>query len=243
MISDLAVVQTNSIGKNVWIGEFAIVRPNVTIGNDVVIHANAVINPGVIIGNGVEIFPGAYLGKEPKGIGVLARQPVFERRLVVGSHTSIGPYAIIYYDVEIGENTLIGEATSIREQSRIGSYCVLGRFNAINYNTHIGNHTKVLDFCAFPGNCRVGESVFISAHVCGLNDNSFGKEGYTELNVVGPTIENGASIGAGAILFPKIIIGKNAIVGAGSVVTKNVEPGTIVMGIPARCVRQNIPKI
>jgi acetyltransferase-like isoleucine patch superfamily enzyme len=66
------------------------------------------------------------------------------------------------------------------------------------------------------------------------NDNAIGSRSYSEELFKGPTIEDGAMIGAGATLLPRITIGKGAIVGVGAVVTKDVAPGSIVMGVPAK---------
>src|SRR5687768_12798870 len=102
-----AVVETDAIGINVRIGEYSVIREGARIGNDVTIHPHVIVESGVTIGDGVEIFPGCYIGREPKGAGVLARQPHFERRIVIGPNCSIGPLAVIYYDVVIGEQTLV----------------------------------------------------------------------------------------------------------------------------------------
>ena len=72
-ISARAVVETEAIGADVTIAEFAVVRSDVTIGNRVVIHPHVVIESGVRVGDNVEIFPGAYIGKVPKGAGALSR--------------------------------------------------------------------------------------------------------------------------------------------------------------------------
>jgi acetyltransferase-like isoleucine patch superfamily enzyme len=236
-ISPRAVVETTSIGTNVRIYEFAVVRANVRIGNDVVIHPHVVINDGTEIGDGVEVFPGAVVGKEPKGAGALSRTPVFERIVSIGNQSSIGPHCVIYYDVRIGEHTLIGDGASIREQCTIGNRTVIGRHVTINYNVQIGNGVKIMDHSWMAGNMRIGNSAFISGGVLTSNDNAIGKHGYSDDHVFGPTIEEGAMIGVGAKLLPNIVIGKNAVVGAGSVVTKSVEAGTVVMGVPATFVR------
>src|SRR5712664_1295708 len=109
MISPHAIVESNELEKGTSVGEFAIVRAGVSIGENVVIHPYVLINSGATIGSGVEIFPGTIIGKEPKGAGALARTPTFERRIVVGDGCSIGPNAILYYDVEVGDQTLIGD--------------------------------------------------------------------------------------------------------------------------------------
>ncbi len=236
MISDKSIVETETIGNNVIIMEFAVVRQGVIIGNDVIIHPNVVIESGVVIDSNVEIFPGTYIGKVPKGIA-LARQPEYIEHVVIGANCCIGPNAVIYYDVEIGENTLVGDGASIREQCRIGSGCTVGRYVTINYATTIGNGTKIMDLTCITGKCKIGSNVFVGHCVVSANDNAIGKLGYEDSRIKGPTIEDGASIGIGAILLPDITIGENAVVGAGSVVTKDVPESAVVMGIPAKVIR------
>jgi len=233
MIHPTAIVSVSAqIGKDVKIGAHCYIE-DVVIGDNVVIHPNVVIYQGVKIADGVEIFPGAFIGKEPKGAGAVARQPVFERRIIIGRNCSIGPNAVIYYDVEIGENTLLGDGASIREQCRIGSHCILGRNVAVNYHTTIGNRTKIMDNTHITGNCTIGDDVFISMMVGTANDNVV-RGDFDEKRLIGPTIEDSAVIGLGALLLPGVRIGTGAIVAAGSVVTKNVAPKTLVVGVPAR---------
>ena len=237
MISKTAVVETEDVGSGVSLGEFVVVRAGARIGNDVVIHPHVVIEAGVVIGDGVEVFPGAYIGKEPKGAGATVRESEFEKQVSIGANCSIGPNAVIYYGVSIGENTLIGDAVSILEQCRIGSRCVISRNVTINYNATIGDRTKVMDGTHVTGNCRVGNDVFISVMVGTTNDNAMGQEGYSDESTLGPTVGDGARIGAMANLLPGVTVGEGAVVGASALVTKRVEARTVVMGVPARFVR------
>jgi len=227
-----AVVQTEDIGDNVEIMEFAVIREGVRIGNHVIIHPFVVIESGVVIGDNVEIFPGSYIGKVPKG-AALARKPDYHKHIEIQANCSIGPNAVIYYDVQIGENTLIGDGASIRERCRIGSNCILSRYVTVNYATTVGNGTKIMDSTHITGKCSIGDNVFISICVGSTNDNAIGKLGYQEARIKGPTIEDGVAVGAGAMLMPGITIHENAIVGAGSVVTKDVPTRAVVMGSPA----------
>jgi len=232
LISDKAVVATSAVGKDVEIREFAIVREGAVIGDRVIIHPFVVIESGAVIGDDVEIFPGSYIGKVPKG-PALARKPEYEPWVKIGPGCTIGPNAVIYYEVEIGQNNLIGDGASVREKCKIGSNCILSRYVTVNYASTIGNNTKIMDSTHITGKCRVGDNVFISLLVGSTNDNAIGKLGYEEDRVVGPTIEDGAAIGVGALLMPGVVIHQNAVVGANSVVTKDVPAGAVVMGSPA----------
>lgn len=231
-LHETAVISTEAkIGANVSIGPFAVIGA-ARIGDNSIIHSHVVISDGVEIGKDVEIFPGALIGREPKGAGAASRPVEFVKWLKVGNQCSIGPHAILYYDVEIGEQTLIGDGASIREQCRIGSRCIISRYVTVNYNTIIGDRVKVMDLTHLTGNMVLQDDCFVSCLVATVNDNVI-RKGFGD-HVVGPVIEEGAIVGGGAILLPATRIGKDAFVGAGSVVTKNVEPRSQVAGIPAR---------
>jgi UDP-3-O-[3-hydroxymyristoyl] glucosamine N-acyltransferase len=225
------------IGDNVKIGHGVFIDDDVIINNDAVIHPNVVIYPGVTVGAGTEIFPGAFLGKEPKGAGATARSPEFSRQINIGTNCSIGPNAVIFYDVTIGNNTLLGDGASIREKCRIGSYCILSRYVTVNYATTIGDRTKVMDNSHITGKTRIGNDVFISVMVGTTNDNVI-RAGYEEDRILGPHIEDHVVVGVGASFLPAVRIGAGATVAAGAVVTRNVEANTLVAGVPAKFVRR-----
>jgi acetyltransferase-like isoleucine patch superfamily enzyme len=237
-ISDLAVVETENIGNDVTIHEYAVVRKNVKIGDEVVIHPFVVIEENVEIGKGVEIFPGSYIGKVPKSIGLTARKITYEPWVRIGDECAIGPNAVIYYQVEIGSNTLIGDGASLREQVRVGSKCVIGRYVTVNYNTTIGDNSKIMDVTHITGNCKVGNHVFIGMLASTVNDNDLISREYREGQVVGPTIDDNATIGSSAVILAGINISEGGYVGANSVVTKDVDEYTLVVGSPARFIRK-----
>lgn len=233
----MAVVNTDRLGSNVRIEAFALVHADAVIGDDVVIHAHAVIAAGVVLGDGVEVYPGAFVGKEPKAPGTLLRAPVYEAQVTIGAHSLIGPNAIIYYDVEIGERTLIGDGASIREQCRIGRECKIGPNAAFNYNVQMGDGSQVSQLTHVAGNTVIGRRVFIAAGVSMANDRCFGRAVPDELQRIGPRVEDGCRIGPGAVLLPGVKIGPDAIVGAGAVVDNDVPTGTLALGVPARFAR------
>lgn len=238
MISPHAIVETRDIASDAHVAEFAVIRAGASLGAGVRIHPHAVIESGVRLDDGVEVFPGAFIGKEPKGAGATARAIEFERRVFIGRGTSIGPHAVIFYDVEIGPGTLVGDGASIREQCRVGSGCIISRYVTVNYNTRIGDRTRIMDLTHITGNCVIGDDVFISVLVSTANDNEMVTRRYEEGKVVGPRIGSRVSIGEGACILPGVTVGDGALVGAGSVVTKDVEPLALVIGVPARFVRK-----
>nr|WP_116370133.1 DapH/DapD/GlmU-related protein [Cupriavidus taiwanensis] len=229
IVSDKAV-----IAKNVTIGPFSVIG-EAHIGEGAIIHGHVSIENGVILGKGVEVFHGALIGKEPKGAGATARIPEFRRRIEIGDECSIGPNAVIFFDVTIGSRTLLGDGASIRENCRIGSFCIISRYVTINYDTIIGDRTKIMDNSHITGKAIVGNDVFISVMVGTTNDNLI-TAGFGD-HIRGPVIEDRAVIGVGASLLPAVQIGTGAVVAAGSVVTKDVKPSTLVAGIPARFVK------
>lgn len=235
-ISNGAVVETDNIGEDSVIAEFAIVRRGVKIGRNVIIHPFVVIESGTVIGDGVEIFPGTHIGKEPKTAGALAREPMFDRHVSIGERCCIGPNAVIYCDVEIGDSTLIGDGASVREHCRIGSKSVLGSHATLGDDVVIGSHTKVLNHCTLAGTMRVGNNVFISNDVQTANDNQFGRKGWRADQNRAPIVEDNAMIGVGAILLPGITVGKGAIIGSGAIVTASVKPEGLILTAPGRVV-------
>jgi acetyltransferase-like isoleucine patch superfamily enzyme len=238
MISKMANVRTDQIGQNVVIKENVIIRENVIIGNDVIIHPNVIIEEGCEIGDGTEIFPGTYIGKIPKGAGATARPISFAKTLSIGRECSIGPNAVLFYEVSVGNNTLIGDGASLREKVRVGDFCIISRYVTINYNTQIGNNTKIMDLTHITGNCIVGNNVFISIHVSTVNDNVVVNREYDETKIIGPRFLDNCTIGAGAIILPGVTVSQGSMVGSGSVVTKDIPENVLALGIPAKIVRQ-----
>ena len=94
-----------------------------------------------------------------------------------------------------------------------------------------------MDNTHITGNMTIGNHVFISVLVATTNDNAMGRDGYSEEHVKGPVIHDNVTVGAAANILPNVEIGENSIVGAGSVVTKDVPASKVVMGVPAKVVR------
>ncbi|MBF0253018.1 MAG: UDP-N-acetylglucosamine pyrophosphorylase, partial [Candidatus Omnitrophica bacterium] len=145
---------------------------------------------------------------------------------VILKDTIIYPSTVIEGDVKVAENCKIGPFARLRSGSKLEENVEVGNFVEV-CRTYIGKGTKVKHH-TYLGDAVIGENVNIGAGVITAN--------YDGKNKNRTTIEDGAFIGVGARLIAPISIGKNAVVGAGSVVTKgkNVAAGTTVIGIPAK---------
>jgi len=137
--------------------------------------------------------------------------------------------------VKIGKGTKIGIGTIILKHVTIGDKCWIGHDVIIESNLEIGNNTRIESLSQFGGPSSIGDHVFISSHFFAANDNrlTYHRRGHgTDLK--GVTVEDFARIGAHVMTLSGVTIGKGAIVGAYSLVTRDVKPYTLVFGIPAR---------
>ena len=132
----------------------------------------------------------------------------------------------------------LGDQSCVRERVEIGDDVVLGRGSYIENDTTIGAMTKIQADAYITAYSTLEEHVFIAPCVVTTNDNWMGRTEKRHGNIKGPTIRRGARIGGGAVLCPAVEVGEEAFVGAGAVVTKDVAPRTVVVGNPARLLRE-----
>ena len=142
---------------------------------------------------------------------------------------------IEFPNIEIGEGTKIWHPhkSNIYGPSKIGKNCNIGALVEIRKDVIIGDNCKIQAFVFIPEGVRIGNNVFIGPHVCFTND-KHPKADPEDWNLLCTFVEDDVSIGANATILPGIALGKACTVGAGAVVTKDVPPGAIVIGNPAR---------
>jgi acetyltransferase-like isoleucine patch superfamily enzyme len=201
------------------------------------IHASAIVYPDTILGEGVQVLENAVIGKQPtlSARSTASRDPL--PPTVIGDGTIVSTGAVVFAGSTIGARVILGDQTCVRERVTVGDDVVLGRGSLIENDTTVGAMTKIQAAAYITAYSTLEEHVFIAPCVVTTNDNWMGRSEKRRGNVKGPTIRRGARVGGGAILCPGVEIGEEAFVGAGAVVTKDVPPRVVVVGSPARMLR------
>ena len=201
------------------------------------IHPTATVYPGTVLGDNVRVLEYAVIGKQPSlgAASTASREPLPPAE--IGDDTVVSSGAIVFAGSTIGPRSIVGDQSCIRERVRLGENCVLGRGSLIENDTTVGTGTRIQAEAYVTAYSTLEEDVFIAPCVVTTNDNFMGRTERRKELMKGPTIRRSARIGGGAILCPGIEIGEEAFVGAGAVVTKDVPPRVVVVGSPARVLR------
>ncbi len=201
------------------------------------IHPTATVYPGTVLGDGVKVLENAVVGKQP----VLSPRSTATREALppaeIGEGTIVSTGAIVFAGTRVGARVIIGDQACVRERVEIGDDVVIGRGSLVENDTTIGAMTKIQAMAYITAYSTLEEHVFIAPCVQTTNDNFMGRTERRHELVRGPTIRRRARVGGGAVLCPGVEVGEEAFVGAGAVVTKDVPPRVVVVGNPARVLR------
>jgi acetyltransferase-like isoleucine patch superfamily enzyme len=203
-----------------------------------VIADTAVVFPGTVIGEGCRILDYAVVGKQP----TLSPRSTARREelppLELGAGTIVSTGAVVFAGTSIGERVVIGDQACVRERCTIGDDVVIGRGSLVENDTSVGALTKIQAHAYITAYSLLEENVFIAPCVITTNDNFMGRTEKRHELVKGPTIRRGARVGGGAVLVPGIEIGEEAFIGAGAVVIRDVPAKAVMVGSPARQIRE-----
>jgi UDP-2-acetamido-3-amino-2,3-dideoxy-glucuronate N-acetyltransferase len=201
------------------------------------IHETAIVYPGTKLGDGVKVHEHAVVGKQP----ALSPRSTAKREELppaeLGDGTIVSTGAVVFAGAKVGARVILGDQSCVRERVVVGDDVVIGRGSLVENDTTIGAMTKIQAEAYITAYSTLEEHVFIAPCVVTTNDNFMGRTERRHELIKGPTIRRGARIGGGAILLPGVEIGEDAFVGAGAVVTKDVERRMLVVGNPARVMR------
>jgi UDP-2-acetamido-3-amino-2,3-dideoxy-glucuronate N-acetyltransferase len=153
----------------------------------------------------------------------------------------IHPTADVSPDARVGRGTKIWNEAQIRERAVVGEECILGKGVYVDRDVVVGDRVKIGNRASLYKGLEVEDGVFIGPHVCFTNDklpravNPSGQLiSESEFDLVPTSVRSGASIGAGSVVVAGVTIGRWAMVGAGSLVTRDIPDFALVMGQPAR---------
>jgi len=208
----------------------------VKLPDSVWLGGNIVIHDGTAVGEEAHIQDGAVLGK-PLALGpgsTAPRAPLLP--LELGDRVTIGANAVLQAGARIGDGAVVGGRAHVRERAVVGPGSVVGSGSAVDNDVKIGCRVKIQTGCYLTAFSVVEDDVFIAPGVTTSNDNDMGRH-ERGADLRGATLRRACRVGAGSILLPGIEVGEEAFVAAGSVVTRNVAARTLVMGVPAKAVR------
>ena len=186
----------------------------VKVGKNVIIHGKVQIGKGTVIQDNV------IIGNSEEGT------------VVIGKDSIIRSGSIIYSNVNAGDQLKTGHNILIRENTDIGSDVLIGTKSIIDGNCKIGNQVSIQSGVYITAYTTIRDEVFMGPFSVTTNDKYMRYRDGAELK--GPMIDKKARIGANSTILPGIKIGKNAVIGSGAVVTKDVEKNDVVVGNPAR---------
>jgi acetyltransferase-like isoleucine patch superfamily enzyme len=201
------------------------------------IAETAIVYPGTVVGEGCRILDYAVVGKQP----ALSPRSTAKREdlppLVLGPGTIVSTGAVVFAGTAVGERVIVGDQACVRERCTIGDDVVIGRGSLVENDTSVGALTKIQAHAYITAYSLLEDNVFIAPCVITTNDNYMGRTEKRHELIKGPTIRRGARVGGGSVLLPGIEIGEEAFIGAGAVVLRDVPARAVMVGSPARQIR------
>jgi acetyltransferase-like isoleucine patch superfamily enzyme len=180
----------------------------------------------ILIGKNKTIEPEVRIGVRPS-------RALGHSQLFIGSDAYLRSGTILYLGSTIGHHLQTGHYAIIREENQIGNNFSLWSHSIIDYGCKIGHNVKVHCNCYVAQYTTLEDNVFLAPGVTIANDPHPGTPHYQSC-MKGPILKKGCQIGCNVTILPHVIIGQNALIGAGSVVTTDIPPYSVAYGNPAK---------
>jgi UDP-2-acetamido-3-amino-2,3-dideoxy-glucuronate N-acetyltransferase len=226
------------VGAGTTMGEYCVIGAGVRLGTQCKLGNHVVIHADTIVGNDVRIDDHASLGKLPmKAANSATTKEQDLPPLTVGDTSIVGTGVVLYRGASIDGKVLMADLSTVRENVTIGRGTIVGRGVTIENFCSVGRYCKLESesyLCAYS---TLEDRVFVAPGVVTSNDNFVGRTQERFKHFKGVTVKKGGRIGACSVTLPGVVVGEDALVAAGSTVTKDVEPRMLVMGKPARPLR------
>jgi len=188
------------------------------------------IFPGVEIGKGSIVEDYCVIGAPPRG------KKAGELETTIGPGAILRSHTVVYAGNRIGENFQTGNKVNIRESNEIGNNVSVGTLSVIEHHVRIGNNVRMHSQVFVPEYTVIEDDAWLGPSVVVTNAKYPLSKDVKE-TLAGPVIRKGAKIGANATILPGVVIGVNSLVGAGSVVTKDVPDNAVFAGNPAKLIK------
>ena len=213
-----------------------VLADGVRVGEAVRFGAFVVVHQGTVIGDGCTIEDHAVLGKRPR-LAASSRPAGELHPLELAQGVSVGSAAIVFAGASIATGTIVGDQAFVRERSSIGEGSVIGRGSVVDNDVRLGARVRVQTNVYLAAFTTVEDDVFIGPGVTSTNDDTMGRHP-PGAPLSGAVLRRACRVGGGAVLTPGVEIGEEAFVAAGALVTRDVPARAVVMGAPARVVRE-----
>ncbi len=196
-----------------------------------IIAETAKIYPNVKLGRNVVIEDFCLIGVPPRG------SKEGELETVIGDNSVIRSHTVIYAGNKIGNNFQTGNKANIRELNEIADNVSIGTLSVVEHHVKIEEGVRIHTQVFIPEYSTLKKNSWVGPNVVFTNA-PYPKSKNVKDELVGPVLHENAIVGANSTLLPGVQIGRDAIVGAGSVVTKDVAEGTVVAGNPAKFLKK-----
>jgi UDP-2-acetamido-3-amino-2,3-dideoxy-glucuronate N-acetyltransferase len=224
------VLHESERAPGLLLGEGVELPERIELGANVVLHPHTELGEDVRLGDGCVVGrlpllgPRSTASREPPGPAVLGRG------------VSVGSGTVIVAGARIGAGCVVADQAHVREGAVIGADTVVGRGVSVENVVSVGARVKLQTGAYITAWSVIEDDVFVAPGVTLTNDQTMGRSSGEPLR--GAVLRRACRVGGGAVLLPAVEVGEEAFVAAGAVVTRDVPARALVMGVPARVVRE-----